>query len=295
MASNVDEPYLAGVKKLHRPTDIQDEPQFGGEGPLQATVEVDGAERTAFSIGDQKEWPEGLVTFESDTDQDNPRNWPTHKKVIVVIIYGANACVFQAASPCFHEKFEISKEVFTLTLSLYLLGFVPGPILFGPFSELYGRRLAMLVSMSLFTAFSISTATADDIQTVMISHGICFAGFFSGFMGSAPVACVGGGLSDLYPQEARGTASALSSLITALGNGLGPIIGSLLCQRIGYQGWRWTEAMIFITVVYRNMLLRCNAVRDSILHAGNIYPCYFNQKGEEVTPENRELVFTRRM
>jgi MFS family permease len=47
-------------------------------------------------------------------------------------------------------------------------GFVVGPIFWGPFSEVYGRRMTLIAPMFVFICFSAATATAENIQTIMI-------------------------------------------------------------------------------------------------------------------------------
>src|ERR1700720_1465455 len=84
--------------------------------------------------------------------------------------------------------------MFLLTVSLLvflvLFWFVPGPIIgaylsqsnafchfnirtlvFGPLSEMYGRRISVLISMLIliFICFSAATATTTNIQTIMIT------------------------------------------------------------------------------------------------------------------------------
>lgn len=47
---------------------------------------------------------------------------------------------------------------------------------------------------------SIGTATAKDIQTVLITR------FFTGFLGAAPITCMGGVMVDLWKPSQRGNA-----------------------------------------------------------------------------------------
>ena len=49
-------------------------------------------------------------------------------------------------------------------------GFVPGPILWGPLSEMYGRKSSILTPMFVFLCFSVATATAKDLETIFITR-----------------------------------------------------------------------------------------------------------------------------
>jgi MFS transporter, DHA1 family, multidrug resistance protein len=89
-----------------------------------------------------------------------------------------------------------------LGLSLFIAGYVPGPILFAPLSEIYGRKISVVLPMFVFICLSAGTATAENLQTIFITR------FFGGVMASAPVATVGGGLADMFDQKERGTGSS---------------------------------------------------------------------------------------
>lgn len=81
--------------------------------------------------------------------------------------------------------------------------------------------------------FSFGTATAKDIQTILITR------FFTGFFGSAPVSNTGGVLGDIWAPTERGYAIMAYSLAVIVGPTLGPIVGGAVVQ--SYLGWRWTE------------------------------------------------------
>lgn len=64
-----------------------------------------------------------------------------------------------------------------LGVSLYVLGFAFGPILWAPASELYGRKTPLLISSFGFSIFNVAVATAKDVQTIFICR--FFAGMYS--------------------------------------------------------------------------------------------------------------------
>jgi MFS family permease len=45
-------------------------------------------------------------------------------------------------------------------------------VLFAPLSELYGRKISVLVPMFIFVCFSAATATAENLQTIFIVRGL---------------------------------------------------------------------------------------------------------------------------
>lgn len=86
----------------------------------------------------------------------------------LVAAFGSS--IFSAATIVVASAFDVSTEVGTLGLSLYVLGFATGPIIWAPLSELRGRRLPLILGMFGFTLFSFATATGKDYQTVMLTR-----------------------------------------------------------------------------------------------------------------------------
>lgn len=131
-------------------------------------------------------------------------------------------------------------------MGVLLAGFGLGPLLWAPLSEVYGRKPAVLIPYFLAAVFSFGTATAKDIQTIIITR------FFTGLFGSAPVTNTGGVLSDIWAPTQRGTAIVGYALAVLGGPVLGPIVGGAIVQ--SYVRWRWTEyltgiMMMFILVI----------------------------------------------
>lgn len=100
-------------------------------------------------------------------------------------------------------------------------------------SELYGRKVPILIATFAFSIFSVAVAVAKDLQTIMICR------FFSGFFGSCPLAVVGAIMADMFDNKVRGLAIATFSATVFMGPLLAPFIGGFITT--SYLGWRWTE------------------------------------------------------
>lgn len=135
--------------------------------------------------------------------------------------------------PQIQKEFGVGSEVATLGVSLLLFGFGLGPLIWAPLSELYGRKPAVLLPYFISAIFSFATATAKDIQTVLITR------FFCGFFASAPITNTGGVLSDIWSPEQRAAAIVGYAMAVVGGPTLGPIVGGAIVQ--SYLHWRWTE------------------------------------------------------
>lgn len=181
-----------------------------------------------------------IVEFEGPEDPYKAINWPFKKKFITTTLYGLTtmgttfaSSVYSPAIPYIAKEFHVSKEVASLGISLLLVGYGVGPLVWAPLSEVYGRKHAVQGPYFIAAIFAFAAATAKDFQTLMISR------FFAGFFGSAPVTNTGGVMGDMWSPAQRGAAIAGYSLAIVGGPTLGPVVGSACVT--SYLGWRWTQ------------------------------------------------------
>jgi multidrug resistance protein len=141
------------------------------------------------------------------------------------------------------REFSVSQEVVTLGISLFVLGFALGPLLWAPFSELYGRQVVFFGTFLAFVAFNAGAAGSKNAYTLLILR------FFGGAFGSSPLTNAGGVVADLFAAKERGLAMSIFSLAPFMGPVLGPIVGGFLGMT---EGWRWVEGLmaIFSGVVF---------------------------------------------
>jgi len=127
--------------------------------------------------------------------------------------------------------FNISREVTDLVTTTFLLGYVFGPLFWGPGSELIGRRPIFVVTMTLYTLFHLGQSLAPNIQTLLVTR------FLSGFFAVAPLTNCGGVIADIWPAVGRGPATSLFTASVFLGPVLGPIIAGFIIEN--GVSWRW--------------------------------------------------------
>ncbi|KAL9065742.1 MAG: hypothetical protein Q9161_008026 [Pseudevernia consocians] len=133
--------------------------------------------------------------------------------------------------------FHTSDEVVVLGVSLFVLGFAIGPLLWAPLSELYGRQILFFTTYGVLTAFNAGAAGAQNIQTLIILR------FFAGAFGSSPLTNAGGVIADMFPASQRGLAMSVFAAAPFMGPTLGPIVGGFLGET---KGWRWVEGLMAI-------------------------------------------------
>ena len=97
-----------------------------------------------------------------------------------------------------------SDQQLVLPISLFLVGYVLGPLFFGPLSETYGRRIIMVSSFVIFTIFVLACAVAPNWPVFLVFRLIC------GIMASSAIAVIGGLYADVFGDPViRGRAMAI--------------------------------------------------------------------------------------
>lgn len=78
------------------------------------------------------------------------------------------------------QDFNVTDPVqFALPISIYLVGYIPGPLLLSPLSEAYGRRVIMVSSFALFTIFTVACALAPNWPSFLFFRLVCGISAFS--------------------------------------------------------------------------------------------------------------------
>ncbi|KAK3320921.1 major facilitator superfamily domain-containing protein [Cercophora scortea] len=239
-----------------------------------------------------------VVEFDGPDDPLHAQNWPLRKKLLTAAMLGYTtmtaafgSSIFSSATRSIAAQFEVSVTVGLLGVSLYVLGFATGPTLWAPLSELRGRRLPLVLAMFGFTIFNIGTASAKDLQTILICR------FFAGFFGACPLAVVAAVFSDMFDNRTRGVAITIFSMAVFTGPLMSPFVGGFIVD--SYLGWRWCGWLIsimgavaflldlfFLEETYPPVILvgKAEELRRRTLNWG------IHAKQEEIEVDFRELV-----
>ncbi|GAQ03719.1 uncharacterized transporter C1529.01 [Aspergillus lentulus] len=183
--------------------------------------------------------------WDGPNDPENPLNWSSCKRnlhIIIVSLLTLNAnlaaTMFAPGAEQLAKEFGVTDPTIeAMTVSLYVLGFAFGPLLFAPLSELYGRLILYHICNTVYFAFTAGCAFSTNVDMFLVFRFIC------GCAASGPMTIGGGTVADVTPPQKRGKAMALFAMGPILGPVLGPIIGGFVSQ---YAGWRWTLRIILI-------------------------------------------------
>ncbi|KAG5949816.1 hypothetical protein E4U53_005744 [Claviceps sorghi] len=180
-----------------------------------------------------------LIGWQAD-DPENPYNWSTLKKLFILfigLILLLNTAMASSlpsmAIPNITAEFGISSSMApVLPISVFLIGYIFGPLIWGPLSEHFGRRNLSVLTFAFFCLFTLACALAPSWESFLAFRMLC------GVTSGAPIAIVAGILSDVYGERrARGRAFAISICATAWGSLFAPLVSGYTSTSIG---WRWT-------------------------------------------------------
>jgi DHA1 family bicyclomycin/chloramphenicol resistance-like MFS transporter len=116
-----------------------------------------------------------------------------------------------------------------LTLSSYLIGFAIGQILYGPVSDLYGRRPVLLAALALFTAASFVCTIAQSIDILIAAR------FIQAIGGAGAIVLARAMVRDLYSGARAGRELSLMGTIMGVAPIVAPMVGGVLQTAFGWR------------------------------------------------------------
>ena len=177
-------------------------------------------------------------------DFRNPLQLKTSMKWFITVIAALETLVVALVSSAYtggivqiEEQFGATTEIATLGVSLYVLGFALGPLIWAPMSEMFGRQLVFITTYCGLTIFCAACVGAKNIETLLVFR------FLSGAFGSSPFTNSGGVIADMFMARERGLALSAFALAPFLGPVIGPIVGGFLGMG---AGWKWVMGLLAI-------------------------------------------------
>jgi DHA1 family multidrug resistance protein-like MFS transporter len=142
-----------------------------------------------------------LVDWYTTDDPANPHNWSSAKRGFITFLICAYTWVVYTGSSIYAPSeagvmaaFGVSPTLAVLPLSLYVLAYGIGPLLWAPLCEIpaIGRNPVYIITFVVFFVLAFPTAVVNDFS------GLLALRFFQGFFGSPALANGGATFSDMY-------------------------------------------------------------------------------------------------
>jgi EmrB/QacA subfamily drug resistance transporter len=133
------------------------------------------------------------------------------------------------ALPTMGREFSMDAVVMSWVGTVYFLAVAIVQVPFGRLSDIFGRRKLFLLGLVIATVASFLGGIANSVPLLMVSRAL--QGFGAGMTFNNSVAI----LSSVYPSRERGRALGVSMAGTYGGLSLGPLLGGLLTEHLGWR------------------------------------------------------------
>lgn len=158
----------------------------------------------------------------------------TRKKTIVII--SSSACflspmatmAFAPAIPVISHQFHTTGTMITVSNSVYNI-FMSLSCIWGPFSDIYGRKPTFIACMCLMCVSLVLTGVSQNLAMFFVFRAT------TAFFGTSFFTIGAQIISDMYPPVRRGGAMGWNIAGSQIGPPLGPTLGGII---ITYTSWR---------------------------------------------------------
>jgi MFS transporter, DHA1 family, multidrug resistance protein len=129
------------------------------------------------------------------------------------------------------KEFSASMSMVQHSLASFLATFAVAQLFYGPFSDRFGRKPTAILGLIVFVLGSVLCAIATDVQSFVIARGVEGCGAAAGSVLARAI------VRDAYSGEQVVRVFAFRSAMVAIIPGVGPFLGGLLEQTVG---WRYS-------------------------------------------------------
>ena len=146
--------------------------------------------------------------------------------------------MYLPALPAIGRALHADVHQVQLSLMAFFLSFALSQIVYGPASDMVGRKPPLYFGIALFAVGSIGCALAPDIRWLVAFR------FMQGLGGGAPNVITRAVVRDLHTGAEATRLMSLLMLVFSVSPILAPLVGSLIIDAGGWQAIFWTIAVI---------------------------------------------------
>lgn len=240
------------------------------------------SEKTATTTDTQSQIGE-LATGEppseaKESSPDQPENPPPYSIYTLwekrFIVLGASlsaffspltAQIYLPALPTLSKDFNVSASQINLTVTTYMIFQGVTPMFIGGFADTAGRRPAYLICFIVYIAANIGLALSKNYVSVLVVRMLQSAG------SSTTVALNQAVVADIITSAERGQYIGITVIPIVLAPSLGPVLGGLLAQYLGWRSIFWFLTIAAVVTLIPMMLFFPETCRK-IVGDGSIRP-----------------------
>lgn len=213
-----------------------------------------------------------------DSSPDQPGNPPPYsiytlwEKRFIVLAASLSAFfspltaqIYLPALPTLSKDFNVSSSKINLTVTTYLIFQGLTPMFIGGFADTAGRRPAYLICFVVYIAANIGLALSKNYASILVVRMLQSAG------SSTTVALCQAVVADIVTSAERGQYIGITVIPIVLAPSLGPVLGGILSQYLGWRSIFWFLAIAAVVCLVPMLFFFPETCRE-IVGDGSIRP-----------------------
>ncbi len=145
--------------------------------------------------------------------------------------------IFTPSLPGMQSVFNVSYGTIQLTITLFLFGTAFAQLLYGPFSDRFGRRPALLAGLCLFLVGSIASAFATTITWLLLARTLQAVGGCAGLVLSRAI------VRDMHSGEKSASMIGYITMGMVVVPMVAPLLGGFLDE-----WFSWRAGFLFVSI-----------------------------------------------
>ncbi|KAI1383671.1 MFS general substrate transporter [Hypoxylon trugodes] len=168
------------------------------------------------------------------------KRWIIFMNCISAFISPITANIYFPAIPALSDGLGVTVAQINLTLTTYMIFQALAPTFFGDFADVAGRRPAFIIAFTIYLGANIGLALQRDYAALLILRMLQSGG------SSGTLALVYAVVADIATTSERGKYMGIVGAGLTIGPAVGPIIGGLLSQYLGWPSIFWFLCIVSI-------------------------------------------------
>lgn len=158
--------------------------------------------------------------------------------VVLTALGPLSTDLYLPSLPAMRQSFATDVPTIQLTLSVYMIAFAAGQLIWGPLSDRYGRRGPLLVGGALYLGASILCMAAPTVEFLIAARLVQGIGGCAGQVVARAV------VRDVHGRT--GARRVLAAIAAAMGfaPAIAPAIGGLLTDAFGWSACFWVLSLV---------------------------------------------------
>ncbi|KAH0536565.1 hypothetical protein FGG08_006573 [Glutinoglossum americanum] len=165
------------------------------------------------------------------------RRWIVFTVSFAAMFSGLSSFIYYPAITPLSKSLRTSVELINLTVTSYMIVAGVAPSVIGDMADQTGRRPVYIVAFAIYFASNVGLALQNSYPALFVLRMLQSAG------SSGTFAIAFGVIADIAPPAERGSRVGILMGFTNAAPSLGPVLGGILAQRLG---WRWVFWLLSI-------------------------------------------------